>query len=235
MRKTILILIVLGFIFVLPFVFSKTYNGLGTYTLSPGDIITLSHGYTLKYFSYQEGVQWYRGGASVTGNLATISLFNKSANISYYGDSITVANLGEGEDGIRTFSNGFSFTINPLVGGGDRVTLTVSEGSLSSCTDTDAYTLGNTALETSSGNWGRNYYLKGTATENKEDFNGVSETKKEDTCSNSILTEYYCSNSLLKSETKKCTCSNDGACEKGSLGTFDSIKEWLGKLFGIIN
>ncbi|MBS3086754.1 hypothetical protein J4422_03565 [Candidatus Pacearchaeota archaeon] len=232
------------FIFLFSFLFillislsqAKTYRGVGEYNLFPGDVINLNEGYRVKYFSYQENVQYYvLGGVSATDNLATISLFTKEGNIDYYGDSIPVANLYSKEEGIRTFTSGFHFTIQPLQKGSNKVTLEVSEGALYSCTDTDAYTIGDTALELASGNWGRNYYKEGITTELSEDKEGIHETKRTDTCLNGGLTEYYCSGGLLLTEKKPCTCKEDGSCEEGSLQFIDSVKEWLGKLFGSIN
>ena len=220
-------------LFVLPFSLATTYNGAGNYTLSPGDIIIFNEGYVVKYFNYQENVQFYWLGEQRTGNLATMTLFNSTANLSYYGENIYAIDIfSSNKDKIQTFSNGFWFYVDALKENSQQIRLEVYIGGLSTCTDTDAYSVGNSALETSTGKWGRNYYKKGLTTENKEDINGQTETKKEDVCSNNKLTEYYCDNNELKSEIKKCKCLDDGACKKGF---FDAISEWLGRTFGYLN
>jgi hypothetical protein len=220
-------------IVLLPLSFATTYNGPGNYTLMPGDLVMFDEGYIVKYFNYQENVGYSYKGQQVTGDMATITLFKKSANISVYGDNIYPVNIfSQDKDEIKTFSNGFWFYASPLRSNSQEVKLSVFTGSLSSCVDTDAYTIGNTVQEQSLGKWGRNYYKKGIATENKEDLNGQKETTNEDSCSSNLLTEYYCDNGNLKSETKKCTCADEGSCNKGF---FDSISEWLGNTFGSLN
>jgi hypothetical protein len=210
----------------------KVYNGAGNYSLSPGDEIHFENDYIVKYVNFNRQATWDTINGRVTGNLVAINVYKGEINYSNLGQNF-IASLADvnnlDKENIKTFNSGFWLYAEPLSGNSNIVNVEVFMGSLSSCTDTDAYSVGNTALELSLGKWGRNYYQKGLTTENKEDINGRTETKKEDTCSNNRLTEYYCDNGELKSEEKKCKCLDDSTCKKGF---FDSISEWLQKTFG---
>lgn len=214
----------------------KIYQGLGNYSLSPGDEVHFEGGYIVKYLIFNENASWYGGPSEIkTGNDAGIYLYKGEVNYSDVSQNqiasiASVTNLDKEE--IGTFNSGVWFYANPLIGDSNIVQASVSMGSLSSCIDTDSYTVGNTVLELSLGKWGRNYYKKGTATEYLETIDGRTENSKTDSCSNGVLTEYYCDNGVLKSETKNCECADDFSCKKGF---FDAISEWIKKTFGRLN
>jgi len=215
-------------------VFTK-YNGAGNYSLSPGDEIHFENDYIIKYVNFNREASWDTQGGMVTGNSANIAIYSGEVNSSNLGENFvaTLANIDNlNKEQTKTFNSGFWLHAEPLTGDSNIVDANVFMGSLSSCTDTDAYTIGNTALELSLGKWGRNYYKKGTATEYAENINGQTTNAQTDSCSNNLLTEYYCDNSKLKLETKKCKCIDDSSCKKGF---FDAISEWIKKTFGNLN
>jgi hypothetical protein len=218
-------------------IFSQ-YKGEGIYELSPGDEVLLKEGLILKYVSFTKEATWSQGQKEVKGNIANIQLYNSTPTYGakdrfISGEPTGIFSLDNlNPEKTKSFSYGVWFLGEPLAQESEIAKINISIGSLSTCIDTDAYTIGISSIELSTGKWGRNYYKKGLTTENKEDINGKSKTNKEDICSNNLLIEYYCDNGALKSEEKKCKCLDDSTCKKGF---FDSISEWIKKRFGNLN
>ena len=211
----------------LQIVSAQTYYGEGIYALMPGDeVIFRDEGYIVKYYSFSESAGKYVRGEYITEPTADLLVFNMTANTSFYGDSLYPIYIS-GEE-IKTFYRGIWFYARPLKENSEVVEIELKLGILSGCIDTDAYTVGNTVIGLETGEWGGNYYAKGFATEIKEDKTGQTETKREDSCIDRKLTEYYCKNNELKSEEKRCDCLDEGSCKKTALV---KIADWFRELF----
>lgn len=188
-----------------------THNGAGTYTLSPGDQVTLDNGYFLKYVSYQKDASWQRMQQTVTGDEAYLGLYNGTydpsnvnQNMAY---SFTISDIDT--EKIKTFSSGFYFNAEPLNKDSKIASVEIKAGELTTCVDTDA---GH--VDSSSKTWGLNYLMKGKATEADETNSGRTEQSQTDSCLDSQrLTEWYCFNDKMKSTIYTCpgSCAN-GEC-----------------------
>lgn len=220
MKKLILpIVLILGITMVLGFVSAEssmdygssnysTYNGVGKYTLAIGDQVILDNGYFLKYTSYQNDASWYRMQQLVTGDVANLALYNGSYNPSNIAQnqvySFSVSDIDT--EITKTFSNGFYFNVNPLQSNSKLVSIEITSGELTTCTDTDA---GH--VDSNSNTWGINYLMKGKAHETSEGNNGRTERDEEDSCLDTkTLREWYCFNNKLKSTDYTCSgeCKN---------------------------
>ena len=97
----------------------KIYNGLGNYTLSPGDEVHFEGDYIIKYVNFNKEVSWDTQKGRVTGNSANIAIYHGEVNYSNLGQNFvaTLANIDNlNEEETKTFNSGFWLYAKPLTG-----------------------------------------------------------------------------------------------------------------------
>ncbi len=207
------------------------YNGVGTYSMFPGDEVSLEGGYLLKYVNYQKDASWNRFQQLVNGNVAHLGLYNGEIDTTDYSKNQVYSfdTTDIDTEAINTFSSGFYFNVEILEKDSKEVKIKITTGILSVCHDTDA----GEKYQYTEDTWGLNYNERGKASETVDTIDGQTKNEGEDACLNSIkIKEYFCYKDRLNST--ETYCPDIGSCEEGiciSVSFFQKISNWFKKLF----
>ncbi len=206
-KVTLVALLYVGLcvVFLSNFVIATPITEIGTYTMLPGDSISLPGQFSLKYANFQQNTSWYRLQQLVIGNMASFELVSSSGERVY---SFFTSNLETEE--MKTFSTGFYLYVAPLSGNNPEVKIKIVAGDLTVCTDSDIAIMGIGAAS------GINYAVRGETRFIIENMTGRYESNERDSCvDQNTVKEYSCNSdaSLRIETTYRCPaeCSN-GVC-----------------------